>query len=69
MRKPRKGIPNGVKMTNRYYKTAGDGKIIVPCGSFFTTDAFLIKIKDFNQEIVLNDTIRICEETMGEKVL
>ena len=34
MRKPRKDIPNGVKMTNRYYKTAGDDKIIVPCSYF-----------------------------------
>ena len=52
MRKPRKGIPNGVKMTNRYCKTAGDGKNYRPLRFFFTTDAFLIKIKDFNQEIV-----------------
>ena len=29
MRKPRKSIPNGVKMTNRYYKTAGDASPVV----------------------------------------
>ena len=34
MRKPRKGIPNSVKTTNRYYKTAGNDETIVPCGYF-----------------------------------